>query len=113
MRTKLLRKMVKSSWIIVLLVLVLGTCVFAAEESFLADQHSKMGCKACHTDGEYGDVANDPCLKCHGSWEKLAEKTSAIQINPHKSPHFGMDTCTMCHHGHYEFENVCSSCHKG
>lgn len=77
----------------------------------LADNHSDFGCASCHVDGEESEVENSSCLECHGPQEVLKEKTLQMQINPHDAPHFGMDSCTMCHHGHSEFENICLTCH--
>ncbi|MCE1157438.1 MAG: cytochrome c3 family protein [Spirochaetia bacterium] len=65
----------------------------------------------CHANGEGSEVENGSCLECHGSRDTLKEKTLRMQINPHDAPHFGMDSCTMCHHGHSEFENACLGCH--
>jgi len=83
----------------------------ASTSGFLADRHNELGCASCHESGEGSDVETSACLKCHQSWESLAEKTLSMQVNPHASPHFGMDSCTMCHHGHVESENACLSCH--
>lgn len=83
----------------------------ASVGQFLADNHGEFGCASCHADGEGSEVENGSCLECHGSQDTLKEKTLHMQINPHDAPHFGMDSCTMCHHGHSEFENVCLGCH--
>ncbi len=83
----------------------------ASVSEYLADNHGDFGCASCHPDGEGSEVDNGACLKCHGSQEALKEKTADMQINPHDAPHFGMDSCATCHHGHAEFENVCLTCH--
>ena len=113
-------KLLASSLMILLIASVLVINVSAQEADatsaasvslFLADNHGDFGCASCHVDGEESEVENSSCLECHGSQDALKEKTLHMQINPHDAPHFGMDSCTMCHHGHAEFENICLTCH--
>jgi len=44
-------------------------------------------------------VPNSVCLKCHISWEVLANQTRDLARNPHASPH-GEPNCTVCHDVH-------------
>lgn len=54
------------------------------------------------------------CVDCHGSSDKLAERTANVKpANPHTSPHYGTGLdCNVCHHQHTKSENYCSQCHK-
>ncbi len=52
------------------------------------------------------------CLKCHGSFDKLAEQTRDLVPNPHYS-HLGEVDCVECHKADKsEPELVCNQCHK-
>jgi len=50
------------------------------------------------------------CTKCHGDQAKVAEKTIKVIPNPHES-HLGNVKCGLCHHGHKQSEDYCSTCH--
>jgi hypothetical protein len=56
----------------------------------------------------------DQCVACHGSTEKLAEKTAKVKpSNPHTSPHYGTTLdCNFCHKQHEKSENFCAQCHQ-
>ena len=52
----------------------------------LADRHIARGlkCESCHADAAHpAPVKKEKCLSCHGgSYEKLAEQTDSLEINP-------------------------------
>ncbi len=99
--------------------LIAGSMVAAAADGghFLADRHVSRGttCAQCH-----GDKAPAPgvkvdaavCTTCHGSLDKVAERTKKKGVTP--DPHYnhlvGLK-CLECHQGHKQSQNVCSSCH--
>ena len=56
-------------------------------------------------------VKNERCLVCHQSYEALAERTKALNPNPHKT-HLGNVRCTDCHAGHQQGKLMCNDCHK-
>ena len=61
-------------------------------------------------DGKW--AMKDQCLKCHGSFDKLAEQTKDLVPNPHYS-HLGEVDCVACHKADKsEPELVCNTCHK-
>ncbi len=110
-------------WFVVLaLFLVVGALipqiqnrVWAQEQGkFLADRHQARGanCAACHKESPpKGPVSSEVCTKCHGSAEKVAEKTSNVSPqNPHDS-HLGEMACDQCHKGHKKSVNACAQCH--
>jgi hypothetical protein len=74
-------------------------------------------CAGCHgkrLPAREDTVENDRCLSCHGSPEKLAEKTmSAVfpKRNPHQSHLVALD-CTKCHLVHGESKVYCLECHS-
>jgi fumarate reductase flavoprotein subunit len=91
----------------------------------LAKKHVDAGitCTQCHTSGipakkAAGDsnlsrlATKEACLKCHGSYKELAEKTVGYQkpFNPHYS-HYGELNCYTCHRVHQASEQFCTSCH--
>lgn len=78
----------------------------------LADRHVAQGakCESCHAAGQGSPVAKDQCLACHGSYAKVAEKTDALDINPHDS-HLGPIDCSKCHMGHKPPVVECNRCH--
>ncbi len=79
----------------------------AAQKPTLAQMHGSMWPKA---DG--GWAIKDQCLKCHGSFDKLAEQTKDLVPNPHYS-HLGEVDCVACHKGDKtEPELTCNQCHK-
>lgn len=94
----------------------LVTTSFAAESQSLADRHAKMNvtCVQCHgvkTPATGAKVGTEACLKCHGSYEALAQKTKGLEPNPHKT-HLGNVRCSDCHSGHQESKLMCNDCHK-
>ncbi|WP_172623384.1 cytochrome c3 family protein [Arabiibacter massiliensis] len=79
---------------------------------------SNMKCAACHDEEDPAQgvdaVSSEKCLSCHGSREKVAERTAGIGegVNPHDNFHYDMQLeCTTCHKSHGESVNLCSSCH--
>lgn len=89
----------------------------AAQTGVLANFHSAMGgCAVCHgtdkvvpnaiPDDEY--ALNKSCTNCHGSYDKLANKSK--KIDPHGS-HLGNVNCTSCHTAHVKPKLVCNDCH--
>lgn len=59
-----------------------------------------------------GFVTKSQCMKCHGTYEELAKKTSIYNINPHES-HLGEVNCEECHKvNKAKPELMCNSCHK-
>ncbi len=86
-----------------------------AKGAFLADMHKDKGmeCSSCHGKETKVDdnetVVNGKCIECHGSLEKIAEK-SKHEVNPHKA-HLGNIDCTVCHHGHTTSWTYCLNCH--
>lgn len=92
-----------------------GCIAQAQEKKFLADVHAGKGmnCASCHKESPPKEkVPTDACVKCHGDYDKLAEKTAKIEPNPHKS-HLGNLDCEFCHHAHKPQENFCTQCHAG
>lgn len=127
-----------------------STCHSAEQDSFAdstlpAASHSGE-CTTCHSDVDgltathtaatsatrqpsakfKGEISNDLCFGCHGSYEELAEKTADSQalsdeqgrvVNPHAVPETeGHETpleCTSCHRMHkaYEPMQYCEGCH--
>lgn len=54
---------------------------------------------------------NEMCLKCHISYDHVAESTDNLKRNPHKS-HHGELACNTCHVSHGEQIDYCSTCHE-
>lgn len=80
-----------------------------AAEKTLAEQHAGMWPKS-----ENGFVTKNQCLKCHGPYEKLAEKTANLDPNPHFN-HMGAVNCEDCHKADKpakQPELMCNSCHQ-
>jgi hypothetical protein len=73
-----------------------------------------VSCTECHNSlKEARPLATDDCLGCHESREKMAEATSALDPNPHNSPHYGTSLdCDLCHRQHGRSENFCAQCHE-
>lgn len=95
--------------------LAISTGSFAADKP-LADRHSHYGaqCATCHANNMPATgtrVKNEACLACHGSYEKLAEKTKNDEPNPHRT-HLGNVRCSDCHSGHGTPRLICNDCHK-
>jgi hypothetical protein len=57
-----------------------------------------------------GNYSKEYCLKCHGTYDELAQKTSNVKPNPHQS-HLGEIECGLCHKSHRSFVNHCAECH--
>jgi len=94
-------------------------------------QQANVGCKDCHVTSPIGalkevaayvtgnydnplterKMTNDMCLKCHRSYESLAERTAHLNRNPHNS-HWPNLRCTVCHKSHRPEENYCAQCHQ-
>ena len=51
------------------------------------------------------------CLKCHGSLDKVAERTKNVKPNPHYNHLVGLN-CLECHRGHQKGVNMCADCHN-
>lgn len=89
---------------------------FAANaQPTLAERHAamKVECAVCHVKGAPAQdyVTADACLACHGSFEKVAERTAKMNPNPHYS-HLGKVRCSDCHSGHQQPKNMCNDCHQ-
>lgn len=90
-----------------------------AGSPYLASLHGKkdVTCSGCHGDAlpAKGDtVENRRCFECHGSAEKLVERTAPRDFpdrNPHLS-HLGEINCTVCHRAHEASAVYCLDCHK-
>lgn len=85
-----------------------------ATSAFLDQRHGKRGitCLKCH--GEVmpeSTVSKERCFTCHGTYEKLAERSPFH--NGTLYPHFTSEPleCNQCHKGHKKSELVCSQCH--
>ncbi|MCE5273602.1 MAG: cytochrome c3 family protein, partial [Deltaproteobacteria bacterium] len=83
----------------------------------LSHQHQLAGvnCEKCHGKTKKPEnVKMKVCVDCHGSPDKLAEKTAQVKpANPHNSPHYGPSAdCTLCHHQHKKSEDYCAQCHQ-
>jgi uncharacterized paraquat-inducible protein A len=96
-----------------------GTGPGAAEnKNFLADRHKGKGveCSACHNESPpKASVPMAACLKCHGSYAKVAKRTDNVSPNPHASPHvdkMGEIACEKCHHAHKPSVDMCAECHE-
>lgn len=79
-----------------------------------ADRHAARGaaCETCHVakDGN-APVRKEACLACHGSYDKMAERTKDAVPNPHFN-HYGERDCSTCHKGHQKSVLSCNGCHK-
>ena len=96
-----------------------GTGPGAAEKTnFLADRHETKGvkCDGCHKESPpKAAVPMAACLKCHGSYAKVAKRTDNAAPNPHAPPHvdkMGEIACEKCHHGHKPSVDSCAECHE-
>jgi hypothetical protein len=105
---------------------------------FLDHRHAKsqIGCLECHqvtlqqekehltrfkkkrfkTPLEEREYDNEMCLKCHGSYKELIERTKdykgkGLPRNPHES-HYGEMDCNLCHKVHRTSIDQCSQCHQ-
>lgn len=85
-----------------------------AADKLLADRHAERGvkCESCHVSmPPAAIVKNEACLKCHVSYEKIAERTDEGDINPHAS-HVEDASCAECHSGHKKPRLLCDQCHE-
>jgi len=86
----------------------------SAGAKLLVDRHAakKINCQGCHdANGAPKAVSSDKCLKCHKSYEHVAELTKGREVNPHIS-HEGKVECLQCHKVHKESELFCNTCHN-
>lgn len=105
-----------------------------SEGELLASKHRQAGvtCQDCHKSsyvdkvkegtkyitGQYSTplpglkVSQQECLRCHGSYEKVAALTAKMEPNPHENPHFGNLECSSCHKMHKESKVYCAQCHN-
>ena len=84
-----------------------------AQPSQMFEKHTNSGlaCSACHKESPPATPVQTPtCEGCHGTYEKIAEKTAETVPNPHAS-HWGQLDCSSCHHMHKPSENFCAKCH--
>ena len=98
------------------LTLLVATGATAANN--LANRHVARGtnCVACHntkTPKAGATVDTAKCASCHGSLDKVAQRTKAKKLDP--DPHYnhlvGLN-CNECHKGHQKSVNLCSQCHN-
>jgi len=88
----------------------------SATSNLLVDRHAakKIDCQGCHgSETAPKAVPTAQCLKCHGSYEKLAEKEP--MHNEAMNPHFGNKKildCSDCHSVHKKSTRVCKQCHE-
>ena len=88
----------------------------AADDVYNSDFHSKQGlqCFGCH--GEWkptSEAYGDGCLMCHVGYADVAQRTKALEHNPHDN-HFvkaSEPDCTDCHQTHQPDKNLCVECH--
>ncbi len=82
---------------------------------FLDGFHARQGvqCQDCPRGTSKQEmVTKEVCLTCHsGSYAALAERTSSLAVNPHRS-HIGQVNCIYCHNVHSAFDYYCAQCHK-
>ncbi|MFU0842652.1 MAG: Cytochrom-c3-2 domain-containing protein [Burkholderia sp.] len=89
--------------------LAFGMGSASAAEKTLKELHG-----ATFPNTESGWAVKDQCLKCHGPYDKLAEKTKNVVPNPHYS-HLGKVECVECHKPDAPAnkpELMCNSCHN-
>jgi len=88
--------------------------IFSSWQSsnYLDRAHKEKGfyCTDCHQKYLSGDDPTDRCVACHGSYDRMAKRPSSYEKNPHKA-HLPDLRCTVCHKGHTQFKDFCSSCH--
>jgi fumarate reductase flavoprotein subunit len=97
----------------------------APSSGMLAQKHLDAGitCKQCHATGipaksvstkQVPKIATAAaCLKCHGTYKQIAERTKGYDTalyNPHVS-HYGELDCYQCHRVHTTSEMFCTACH--
>ncbi|KAA0887965.1 cytochrome c3 family protein [Oryzomonas rubra] len=109
-----MKKTVAVGVIMAMAVLSASISLYAGDKKMsLADKHKSEGvaCVSCHGKDVNEIVPNQNCLACHESFEKIAERTKDMPINPHKSAHFIDLECSTCHDGHKDGTVFCQSCH--
>lgn len=94
---------------------------FTAQNYPLDGIHKKLGlsCVDCHNETkpeEYSSEMLGSCLKCHGNYETIKERTAhwGHNNNVHQSPHFENLACDVCHKSHSKpasNSNLCVQCH--
>lgn len=82
----------------------------AAMPSKINGPHANLPCTSCHADGMKAP-GNEACLACHGSYDKVAERTAKLTPNPHFN-HRGEQNCTNCHSLHDKSRIECNDCHS-
>jgi hypothetical protein len=85
-----------------------------ADSGYLDHTHAKAGtdCSGCHeTPFPDNGLSMEECLKCHGSYEELAEATRETEPNPHDSHYMDL-RCTLCHKVHTDSVLYCNTCHE-
>jgi fumarate reductase flavoprotein subunit len=71
-----------------------------------------MDCAGCHKESPpKSAVPTEMCMKCHGSYDKIAKQSDKVSPNPHAS-HLGPVPCENCHHAHKPSVNQCAQCHE-
>lgn len=90
----------------------------AGAAQFLADRHVERGvkCEQCHgtaAPAKGAKVSTEQCGACHGSLDKVAERTKAkgLQPDPHYNHLVGLQ-CGECHRGHAQSVYMCENCHN-
>lgn len=112
-------------FIVIAVLALFSICASAAEKGDLAQIHKKadVKCGQCHgskipeksakKNKHLNLATKENCLKCHGSYAELGEKTKGIapwEENPHKN-HFGELECFVCHKVHEPSVYFCQTCH--
>ena len=82
----------------------------AAAPTTAAGPPTSLPCSTCPPDGQFAAPAKTPCLGCHESYEKIAERTAKMTPNPHAS-HRGEPNCSNCHSMHAKPRFECNDCH--
>lgn len=63
----------------------------------------------------YREYKNEFCLKCHGDYDELIDRTVRFEqlgkVNPHRN-HQRRTECSSCHRVHRRSRFTCSECHK-
>jgi hypothetical protein len=80
------------------------------------ENEEKFDQKAFKIPLEEREYENDLCLRCHGSYRDIIERTKDFKKrgwlrNPHDS-HYGEVQCNLCHKAHRASINYCSQCHE-
>lgn len=88
-----------------------GASFAAGMPSKINGPHASLPCSTCHVNNELKAPSKDSCLACHGSYEKLAERTAKMTPNPHMN-HRGEQDCANCHSLHAKSRFECNDCHN-